>query len=729
MIPVRLKRRPRSYTNKNHVCVQCGNCYAFLKSLRRHLRYECGLAPRFRCPYCNSTGKQRAHVKEHIRRKHNGRKLYVSEFLQASISSNPGYRRIRLSREPQPPPPPVIENVYQRLPRNVNSSPGRFPCDRCGKVYRWYRNLTTHLRLECGKEPSVVCPYCPRRTKHRNSMRSHIQPPLFPIVRPRLHVCPRCGQMYSWASNLRKHLKTGCGTVTCESHFSCQYCPYRSRVEASFLRHLMSVHNINSSRMNDDSTHEAYDDLGLSCDRCMKMFYSQYSLTKHLRFCSTLKQYSCFLCEYRSNRKWNVKSHIERVHGKTPAKNKAEKLETPEFNTFMTAMRRPMRGFMHQPQQRVTYPCRNCGKHYNYHSSLARHLKHECGVEPKFQCPLCPYRTKHRSSLNTHLNGKHLKRRSGDTGFEILADRKFPSDDSTEKIETVELPSVPLPGHRRIYGQGHYVCPKCKRRYYNLSTLNRHAKNKCGLIGLRSLKEFYRISKRWSSNSTSSLKPVSDFKCENCNRTFAVHRNLTRHQKLDCTAIKKFSCTTCPAKYSQNIALRRHFTLPPEVWKRCKVNLVCLKCCKSYSDWRSLKKHMNYFCQVEPLYPCPYCSYRARMNTLLKYHINREHYTYYYNEQVVVKHSYEPTDPLSIRPILLSSNQLRADNVIVRIAAGVYGCSICDYRSSYKTNVDRHVRNVHSCNETPRFKCKLCDFRSKYKSCVDRHLRSFHKGA
>ncbi|XP_046416417.1 longitudinals lacking protein, isoforms A/B/D/L isoform X24 [Neodiprion virginianus] len=58
---------------------------------------------------------------------------------------------------------------------------------------------------------------------------------------------------------------------------------------------------------------------------------------------------------------------------------------------------------------RITYPCKNCGKVYNYHSSLARHLKHECGVEPKFQCPLCPYRTKHKSSLNTHLNGRHSK--------------------------------------------------------------------------------------------------------------------------------------------------------------------------------------------------------------------------------------------------------------------------------------------------------------------------------
>ncbi|XP_020288350.1 zinc finger X-chromosomal protein-like [Pseudomyrmex gracilis] len=59
--------------------------------------------------------------------------------------------------------------------------------------------------------------------------------------------------------------------------------------------------------------------------------------------------------------------------------------------------------------QRVTYPCKNCGKIYNYYSSLARHLKHECGVEPKFHCPLCPYKTKHKSSLNTHLNGRHMK--------------------------------------------------------------------------------------------------------------------------------------------------------------------------------------------------------------------------------------------------------------------------------------------------------------------------------
>ncbi|KAL7295427.1 hypothetical protein TKK_0011308 [Trichogramma kaykai] len=85
--------------------------------------------------------------------------------------------RISLPEDPSMPDPQLILFEPDTTPqiRNINSAPGRFPCGRCGKVYRWQRNLTTHLRIECGKEPSIICPYCPRRTKHRNSMRLHIR--------------------------------------------------------------------------------------------------------------------------------------------------------------------------------------------------------------------------------------------------------------------------------------------------------------------------------------------------------------------------------------------------------------------------------------------------------------------------------------------------------------------------------------------------------------------------
>jgi len=69
--------RRRGTGRRNHVCPKCGNGYSVVKSLRRHLRYECGLTPRFKCPYCGTRSKQRGHVSQHIRRKHSGQRVYI----------------------------------------------------------------------------------------------------------------------------------------------------------------------------------------------------------------------------------------------------------------------------------------------------------------------------------------------------------------------------------------------------------------------------------------------------------------------------------------------------------------------------------------------------------------------------------------------------------------------------------------------------------------------------
>ncbi|XP_018058721.1 PREDICTED: uncharacterized protein LOC108693987 [Atta colombica] len=93
----------------------------------------------------------------------------------------------------------------------------------------------------------------------------------------------------------------------------------------------------------------------------------------------------------------------------------------------------------------------------------------------------------------------------------------------------------------------------------------------------------------------------------------------------DASQIHQTMCNQCAER--ESVPKRRFFCdgLPRDIWRQCKDELRCLKCMKRYSDWRSLRKHMNFFCQMEPLYPCPYCSHRARIPTLLKYHIVREH--------------------------------------------------------------------------------------------------------
>ncbi|XP_020288309.1 MDS1 and EVI1 complex locus protein EVI1-like [Pseudomyrmex gracilis] len=55
-----------------------------------------------------------------------------------------------------------------------------------------------------------------------------------------------------------------------------------------------------------------------------------------------------------------------------------------------------------------------------------------------------------------------------------------------------------------------------------------------------------------------------------------------------------------------------------------------------------------------------------------------------------------------------------------------FACAFCPYKSMYKANMERHVRNLHS-TDTVQFHCELCDFHSNYSFCVRRHMKTFHR--
>lgn len=51
---------------------------------------------------------------------------------------------------------------------------GQWVCTQCGKTYKWQGNLRTHQKVECGKEPSLTCSFCPYRTPHKSNLKRHI---------------------------------------------------------------------------------------------------------------------------------------------------------------------------------------------------------------------------------------------------------------------------------------------------------------------------------------------------------------------------------------------------------------------------------------------------------------------------------------------------------------------------------------------------------------------------
>lgn len=56
-----------------------------------------------------------------------------------------------------------------------NESNRGFACVQCGKRYRQKGNLSTHMRLECGKEPQFACSLCSVRFTRVTSLRRHMK--------------------------------------------------------------------------------------------------------------------------------------------------------------------------------------------------------------------------------------------------------------------------------------------------------------------------------------------------------------------------------------------------------------------------------------------------------------------------------------------------------------------------------------------------------------------------
>ena len=55
----------------------------------------------------------------------------------------------------------------------------------------------------------------------------------------------------------------------------------------------------------------------------------------------------------------------------------------------------------------IPFKCLRCGNSYTYRKNLMRHINLECGKEPKFQCPHCPRKAKHKAHILRHMKSQH----------------------------------------------------------------------------------------------------------------------------------------------------------------------------------------------------------------------------------------------------------------------------------------------------------------------------------
>ncbi|XP_060535644.1 zinc finger protein 419-like [Cylas formicarius] len=223
--------------NGRFMCPNCNSSYKQKGHLVRHIKYECGVEPKFQCQVCYRRFKHKSNLKAHY--------IFLHKTVFNCIKCGKTYtlygmlQKHRMISICGPVRKVKCFSSYTIEPLGPLPS-GSYGCVACGKFYKHCSGLTRHVK-ECGREKSLKCAFCSHRTHRRDSLKSHMlmkHNASLRLNQPSLS-CPKCGNTFTRLDNLRRHVKFICGV---KPQFKCSYCPYASKHKYVLALHIKSRH-------------------------------------------------------------------------------------------------------------------------------------------------------------------------------------------------------------------------------------------------------------------------------------------------------------------------------------------------------------------------------------------------------------------------------------------------------------------------------------------------------
>ncbi|XP_055326053.1 zinc finger protein 239-like, partial [Sitodiplosis mosellana] len=266
----------------------------------------------------------------------------------------------------------------QKIPRNKAAKKRKeHKCHVCGYVASQKYHLAIHIRIHTGDKP---------------------------------YTCDVCSGSFTQKSVLNRHKKIHSGEKT----FVCSVCS-KSFAQKFTLNCHLRTHN---------------DELPHSCLKCGQRFATDEAKKSHEKRCKR-RRYECYLCEYRSFVKFNLRSHMQAKHAGEHQfqcgicgrgfihKGHLNKHLATHSDQFPFGCTKCRRGFT-QAENKTTheticdrrqYQCYMCEYITLYQTNQRSHMRvHHTGEKP-FQCKWCEARFSQKFSANDHMEKHHISKK------------------------------------------------------------------------------------------------------------------------------------------------------------------------------------------------------------------------------------------------------------------------------------------------------------------------------